>query len=217
MDYHLLGGVNKRLCQTSISVLCSLNKYNNCLKFTYLYKIPIIRIKYDMIEKMPKKYKYIIINIRNNEEIDKANNYGINIIGLVIECYNNCDVFLDKLPTKLKYLRIIGVNFDKSLDNLPKRLKLLTINGCVFDKPLNNLPPLLKVLVIYSNFFDKQMDKLPKRLKSLTVIGDCFNKSVDNLPQTLKTLRINGKYFNQMMDNLPQSLKSAIINYEVVV
>ena len=170
MNYHLLCGINKYLHQTSKNTIC-LDTYNNGFKNTYLYRMPTINIKYDAInEKMlPKKYKYIVKDIKSSEELNKIMNYGIHIVGITFE------------------------NYDDSIDNLPQSLKSLVIHGNNFNKSLDKLQQSLKSLVIWGDKFNQSLDQLPQSLKSLEICGTIFNQSLDKLPQSLKSLNINFK------------------------
>ena len=90
MDYHLLCGVNKYLRQTSINIVCSLDKFNNRFKQTYLYRIPIIRIHNRLItDYTSKKYKYIVTGINNGKELMKVMDYGLYIIGILLDEFSS--------------------------------------------------------------------------------------------------------------------------------
>ena len=118
MDYHLLSGINKYLHRTSINTICCSNIYNNGFKNTYLYRIPIIKINHNAInEKMSKKYKYIVNGISSRDELNKIMNYGIHIVGITFENYDDS---IDNLPQSLKLLVINGDNFNQSFDKLPQ-------------------------------------------------------------------------------------------------
>ena len=103
MNYHLLSDVNKYLYQTPINILCSLDIYNNGIKYTYLYRIPIIKIDNQLItEKTSKKYKYIVTDIKSTEEIDNLIRYDIRVFGIVARGPN---INLNNLPKYLKIFR----------------------------------------------------------------------------------------------------------------
>ena len=184
MNYHLLNCVNKYLPQTSINIACSLNKYNNRIKYTYLYRIRVIRINYRLITKnIPKKYKYIVTGIKSGEEIRKVMKYGLYIIGIILKKFSGN---VDNLPQTLKLLKIYGYNFNQSVDKLPQSLKSLSIYSDNFDQPVDNLPQTIISLSIDGDYFDQSLDKLPHFLKLLKIYGYDFNRSVDNLPRCLK-------------------------------
>ena len=183
MDYHLLSGINKYLNQTSINTLCSLDTYNNGFIYTYLYRMPIINIKYDAInEKMlSKEYKYIVKDISSRDELNKIMNYGIHIISIK---FRGHDDEINNLPQSLISSDIYENNFNKAIDKLPQSLKSSKILNPDFNKLLDNLPQSLILLKIW---------------------GNTFNQLLNNLPQSLKSLKINGNGFNQLLDQLPQS------------
>ena len=104
---------------------------------------------------MSKKYKYVVNSITFREELKKIMNYGIHIVGIVLEDYND---EIDELPQSLKSLTINGNNFNQSFDKLPQSLKLLNIWGDNFNQSLDQLPQSLKILTINGSIL---INKLP--------------------------------------------------------
>lgn len=118
---------------------------------------------------------------------------------------------LDKLPSNLEELNIIGLDyFNHELNNLPSTLKKLSIGG-IYSHSLDNLPNGLKELRLGGNYKSK-LDGLPNNLETLYLDYN-FNQELDNLPSSLKNLII-GQFskYTKSLDNLPYGLENLIIH-----
>ena len=217
MNYHLLSGINKYLRVDKINKICSLDKYNNNFRNTYLYEMPIIRVKCSKItELLSKKYRYIIFDVGTVDEIYKIISYKIYIIGIFIESFIFDVMSIIGLPQTLKFLAIDSYTFNGLLDNLPRNLKSLEIKKGKYDKPLNNLPDTLEKLIIKSEFFEEPLDNLPKSLKILNIRKYHIRQDLNNLPKTLKYLILNTTELSSIK-TMPRSLKLLEINGKKII
>lgn len=127
---------------------------------------------------------------------------------------------IDKLPNRIKSLKIYSDVFNQSVDSLPSSLQILCIKSSTWDtdsfnQPINNLPLKLEELVIYSTDFNQPVNKLPNSLLKLYIGGNDgdFNQSLHRLPKELKILCICSNDFEQKLDKLPESIELLFIEY----
>ena len=165
-------------------------------------------LKYNNIEKLNNKYKYVI-------EIDE------------IDCSNNEITEIINIPYTLKYLNC-SYNKITSLLNLPdymtglncKKNPLKELYYPFYIKPIKY--PSKLIYLKFGNKFNQPIDNLPNSLTHLT-FGDDFNQPIDNLPNSLTHLTFdsagtdyycgsNSHSFNQSVDSLPSSLTHLTFN-----
>ena len=124
MDYHLTSEVQKYMEKDVNSLLISMNIHYHLYKDSYLYKYPIIKVKYEEIEEYSKcRNEVIVTEINNDDELKRLNDVKVKIIGIIFGDEFNDEV--DILPDNIRIL-IFGEKFNKRIKaKLPETLKIL--------------------------------------------------------------------------------------------
>jgi len=105
--------------------------------------------------------------------------------------FYNCNIKIDKYPSKLKYLKFAGM-FNQPINNLPDSVIHLDFHGSMYNKTMD-----------YENILD---------MFTYLELPDCFNNSLDNLPNSIKEIKFGNSF---KLISLNKSKNSSVTSYKI--